>query len=49
MFNIYSRDVPTDVGPDVHGTYEKKSLTLDLGLNRRLQWLFCIEDVGYAI
>ncbi|CAN8022926.1 unnamed protein product [Ixodes persulcatus] len=30
-------------------TYDKKSLTLNLGLRRRFQWLFWIADVSYAI
>lgn len=30
-------------------TYGQKSVTLDLGLRRRFQWLFWIADVPYAI
>lgn len=37
------------INSSVIATYGQKSLTLDLGLKRKLQWLFWIADVRYAI
>lgn len=30
-------------------TYGHRSLTIDIGLRRRFQWLFWVTDVSYAI